>query len=282
MLATLGVAASAALAGCAEEVDGAYAIAGEQTAGAGHFATMQARGYDAAALSGMGGPSEGLTDAMTLATYRARTQDAAWLADAGDADAAANAVSNVFAHFEGARAHEALEEADHEAYEGFEGGLESLQSAVESGGGIADATATVDEGTGSDGESEGTERDPGGGPNVVSGVPEHADHVVDMTAAAFDPAEFTVAVGHTVAWKHAAGEAHSVTARENDLPGDAEYWASGGFDSEQAAVEGWDNGKGAVQSGQSYVHTFETTGEHPYYCVPHELAGMEGTVVVEE
>ncbi|MFC7174209.1 plastocyanin/azurin family copper-binding protein [Haloplanus litoreus] len=25
-----------------------------------------------------------------------------------------------------------------------------------------------------------------------------------------------------------------------------------------------------------------TTGEHAYVCIPHEAAGMEGTVVVEE
>ena len=36
-----------------------------------------------------------------------------------------------------------------------------------------------------------------------------------------------------------------------------------------------------MQSGQSYVHTFETTGEHAYVCIPHEAAGMEGTVVVD-
>ncbi|MCO8267256.1 plastocyanin/azurin family copper-binding protein [Haloferax sp. AB510] len=37
-----------------------------------------------------------------------------------------------------------------------------------------------------------------------------------------------------------------------------------------------------VYSGQSYVHSFETAGEHAYYCVPHEAAGMTGTIVVEE
>nr|WP_233752216.1 MULTISPECIES: plastocyanin/azurin family copper-binding protein [Halostella] len=37
-----------------------------------------------------------------------------------------------------------------------------------------------------------------------------------------------------------------------------------------------------VQSGQSYVRTFETPGEHPFFCIPHEGAGMEGTILVEE
>ena len=34
-------------------------------------------------------------------------------------------------------------------------------------------------------------------------------------------------------------------------------------------------------AAESYVHTFETTGTHEYFCVPHEAAGMVGMVVVE-
>jgi plastocyanin len=73
-----------------------------------------------------------------------------------------------------------------------------------------------------------------------------------------------------------------VFAYEDEIPEDAEYWASGGFDSQSAAETGWnEEKKGAVRSGQSYVHTFETTGTHGYYCLPHEAAGMVGEVVVE-
>ncbi len=82
-------------------------------------------------------------------------------------------------------------------------------------------------------ESEATESSLSGGPNVVEGVPEDADHVVDMQAVAFAPEELTVSVGDTVAWKHAGGEAHNVVAYEEELPDDATYWASGGFESER-------------------------------------------------
>nr|WP_246023036.1 plastocyanin/azurin family copper-binding protein [Halosimplex halophilum] len=102
-----------------------------------------------------------------------------------------------------------------------------------------------------------------------------------MTAVAFEPAELTVSQGDTVAWAHAGGEPHSVTAYADGVPDGAEYWASGGFDSEEAAVSGWEDGEGAVRSGQSFVHTFEATGTHEYYCVPHEAAGMVGSVTVE-
>ena len=103
-----------------------------------------------------------------------------------------------------------------------------------------------------------------------------------MKAVSFAPEELTVSKGDTVAWTHAGGEPHSVTAYEEEIPADADYWASGDFESESAANTGWEEGQGAVQSGQSYVHTFETAGEHAYYCIPHEMAGMKGTVVVEE
>ncbi len=88
--------------------------------------------------------------------------------------------------------------------------------------------------------------------------------------------------GDTVAWKHVGGEADSVTAKVDAIPEGASFWASGGFESQDAAETGWENGNGAVQSGQSYVHTVETTGTHAYYCIPHAAAGMEGTIVVEE
>jgi plastocyanin len=147
--------------------------------------------------------------------------------------------------------------------------------------GAVDAAPPVETAAADGDAEESEETDLKGGPNVVEGVPEDADHVVDMQAVAFEPAELTVSAGDTVAWKHAAGEAHNVVAYEEELPGDASYWASGDFDSEEAAREGWENGKGAVQSGQAYVHTFETTGTHEYFCVPHEAAGMVGSVTVE-
>ncbi|WP_396612942.1 DUF5059 domain-containing protein [Haloferax sp. S1W] len=222
-------------------------------------------------------------------------------ADAGLAAAASERMSGVFQTFEGARVHETLEHADHGAYEGFEEKLSAYVSALEAGSEVdasaeayASATlraqfavvgaidkAPLDHSSHDHSHGEG-ETELSGGPNVVEGVPEDADHVVKMNAVSFDPAELTVSVGDTVAFEHAGGEAHSVTAYGDKIPEGAAYWASGGFESQEAAETGWDEGKGAVQSGQSYVHTFETAGEHAYYCVPHEAAGMTGKIIVEE
>lgn len=221
--------------------------------------------------------------------------------------AAATIMQDVFAHFEAARVHELIEEADHNAYETFEAQLDAYITTLQEDGdvqGAAESFALASQyagfalaesveklpldfnlaGAGNGGsasDENGGESGLRGGPNVVEGVPDDADHVVKMQAVAFEPESLTVSAGDTVAWSFAAGEPHSVTAYEEGIPDDATYWASGGFDSETAARDGWENGKGAVADGQSYVHTFETSGTHDYLCIPHEAAGMVGTVTVE-
>ena len=133
-------------------------------------------------------------------------------------------MQDTFAHFEEARVHEALEEADRDAYEGFERMLEEYIGALDSGSG-ADAAAEgfaqaalraefavagapdaapVDGSQMSDGEEGESQLE--GGPNVVEDVPDDADHVIEMNAVSFEPAELTVPQGDTVAWTHAAGE----------------------------------------------------------------------------
>jgi plastocyanin len=104
-------------------------------------------------------------------------------------------------------------------------------------------------------------------------------------ALAFAPGEITIAPGDTVVWENVGSVGHSVTAYQDELPEGAAYWASGGFDSEDAARGAYSAGdpdSGDVPGGETYEHTFETTGEYGYFCIPHEAAGMVGTVVVEE
>ena len=259
-------------------------------------------------LSAVGSAASNGGDVYGSATsFHAKAVDAAYaVVGSGGTSVEASVITPVmqdtFAAFEGATVHEMLEEADESTYESYEDALDAYLGALDSGSGVdsaatayADASiraqfavvGAVDEapvGEGSDGESggEGEETSLQGGPNVEAGVPDDADHVVDMQAVAFEPAELTIETGDTVAWAHRAGEAHNVVAYGDEIPDSAEYWASGGFDSQSDAETGWENGEGAVQSGQSYSHTFETAGTHEYYCVPHEMAGMKGRVVVEE
>jgi len=104
------------------------------------------------------------------------------------------------------------------------------------------------------------------------------DAVVEMNDdLAFVPAEIEIAAGDTIGWTNVGSFRHTVTAYEDDLPEGAAYFASGGFDSEQAArVETG----GYLEETESYAHTFETEGAYEYYCIPHETAGMVGTVEV--
>jgi plastocyanin len=81
---------------------------------------------------------------------------------------------------------------------------------------------------------------------------------VDMVANPnrFDPANITVPVGTTVTWADVSGS-HTTTSYDGL----------------------WDSGR-RLEVGESYSFTFNQPGVYRYYCVPHESAGMIGTVVV--
>lgn len=105
-------------------------------------------------------------------------------------------------------------------------------------------------------------------------------NTVEMTSdLTFEPSDLSVATGETVLWENVGGGDHSVTASEGDIPDGATYFASGGFDSESGARDGWP--EGAISEGETYEHTFETAGTYQYFCIPHEAAGMKGTITVE-
>lgn len=260
------------------------------------------------ALGSVGSAATGDTDAYAAAKeFDAKAVKATYtvVQEAGGSlgDVPGTVAQGVFASFEEAQVHGLLEEADHDAYETFESTLEAYIGSLNEGkdadakmeafagatlraqfavaGALDKAPKAKASETESSGESGEQSSELSGGPNVVEGVPEDADHVVEMEAVAFNPSELTVKAGDKVAFKHVAGEAHSVTADGETLPDGATYWASGGFESQDAAKTGWEEGSGAVQSGQSYVHTFETAGTFDYHCIPHEAAGMTGTIVVE-
>ena len=85
--------------------------------------------------------------------------------------------------------------------------------------------------------------------------------IVQMTGRRFSPQTITVRAGETVVWQNASFATHTVTA-ESVPPGAAL------FDS------------GDVGRRGQFSHTFTVPGEHQYYCRPHRLMGMVGTVVV--
>ncbi|WP_224269555.1 cupredoxin domain-containing protein [Haloprofundus salinisoli] len=116
----------------------------------------------------------------------------------------------------------------------------------------------------------------------VSGQGEGQEYDVGMTAVAFDPPEITVSVGEEVVWQNTSTRDHTVTAYENSIPAEADYFASGGYEDEQAARDAWRNRDSAINNGETFAHTFEVPGRYEYVCLPHERSGMVGTVIVEE
>ncbi|WP_458210822.1 plastocyanin/azurin family copper-binding protein [Haladaptatus sp. NG-SE-30] len=133
-----------------------------------------------------------------------------------------------------------------------------------------------------DGGGGGGDGDGGGDGGDGDGGGDGGNQSVDMTdQLVYDPEQLTISVGDTVVWENVGSVGHSVTAYEEKIPSDASYFASGGFDSEQDARDNYPQ-QGDIPGGESYEHTFEVEGTYEYFCIPHESAGMKGTIEVNE
>jgi plastocyanin len=100
---------------------------------------------------------------------------------------------------------------------------------------------------------------------------------VAMTAQLrFEPEHLVIKVGETVRWDNVGNMPHTATddpeqnpvARSHPeyalLPSGAEPW-----------------GSPLLQPGESFEHTFTVAGDYRYFCIPHVLSGMRGTITVE-
>lgn len=89
----------------------------------------------------------------------------------------------------------------------------------------------------------------------------------------YAPEKLTVKAGDTVEWVNNGDTIHSVSteaanaqnAKDVSLPSGAKP-----FDS------------GFVAPGGKYDYTFTVPGTYHYFCLPHEQAGMVGTIVVKK
>ncbi len=109
-------------------------------------------------------------------------------------------------------------------------------------------------------------------PKLDIEIPEDAI-IIDMNdEEQFLPREITIDVGQTIAWRNIGLIGHTVTAR----PGATE-------DEEVSIIpdgaEPFDSGW--VRDGEAFIRTFTTPGLYRYACLPHERAGMLGTIVVQ-
>ncbi|MDY6765654.1 MAG: plastocyanin/azurin family copper-binding protein [Halobacteria archaeon] len=94
----------------------------------------------------------------------------------------------------------------------------------------------------------------------------------------FDPKSTRVKKGGTVRWINESNVPHTVTAYADKMPENADYFASGGFNTEKEARQNMK--KGFIEPNQSYQHTFGVSGIYEYFCIPHEGSGMVGKIEV--
>ena len=120
--------------------------------------------------------------------------------------------------------------------------------------------------------------------SVLEGDPcRGEDCHIGMSRTAFHPGTYEASVGDTVVWKNTSGADHTVTAYEDLIPADAEYFATGGYESQSAAYDAWETDRGGrLGTRRTFEHTFEVPGTYEYFCIPHEGAGMIGKIVVSE
>lgn len=114
------------------------------------------------------------------------------------------------------------------------------------------------------------------------------DYDIGMDRNAFIPETYETTVGEPIVWKNTSGSVHTITGYDGSFEGEADYFASGGFENETAAREAWNaDGGGAIGTGDTYEHAFDVPGTYGYFCIPHETDGngrarMVGTIVVGE
>ncbi|WP_123534856.1 plastocyanin/azurin family copper-binding protein [Halosimplex salinum] len=162
-----------------------------------------------------------------------------------------------------------------------------VAGAAVAGGAVAGCSAAPGGSSDSDGGDGGSEDTPtptpsGDGGDDSSGEEWTETDTVEMTdELGYEPERIRVEAGTTVTFDNVGSIGHTVTAYDDGIPDDAEYFASGDFDSQDAASEAYsEDQSGNVPAGETYEYTFETEGTYEYYCIPHELNGMVGYVEV--
>lgn len=87
----------------------------------------------------------------------------------------------------------------------------------------------------------------------------------------YEPDSVTVSVGTTVRWRNDGQAVHDATDRL-DATTHTEHV---GY---PAGAQPFDSG--SLAPGQTFSHTFTVPGTYKYICIPHEMGGMTGEVIV--
>ncbi|MFW5946846.1 MAG: plastocyanin/azurin family copper-binding protein [Gemmatimonadota bacterium] len=108
----------------------------------------------------------------------------------------------------------------------------------------------------------------------AAGPPPSDTAVVTMdNRLRFLPDTIRVVAGAAVRWENTSDVIHTVTAD----PARAVEAANVSLPAEASPFD-----SGDLRPGEVFVRVFDVPGTYRYVCVPHELAGMVGTVIVEQ
>jgi plastocyanin len=100
---------------------------------------------------------------------------------------------------------------------------------------------------------------------------------IHMTSALrFDPTDATVGVGQTVTWVNDGPIQHTAT---DDPAKNPVAQAHPDYAQLPDGAAAWDSG--LLDPGKTFSHTFTVPGIYHYFCIPHVLSGMRGTIMVQ-
>jgi len=105
-------------------------------------------------------------------------------------------------------------------------------------------------------------------------------HIVKIGAISFEPETLVIKPNDTVKWIDQLGVGHTVTA-------DPKYILTDKYDvpSVKKNPEFFNSAKSAndlMAKGVSYSHKFSKSGKYTYFCIPHQVAGMVGKIIVKK
>jgi plastocyanin len=86
----------------------------------------------------------------------------------------------------------------------------------------------------------------------------------------------TVHVGQTLTWVNASSLPHTTT---DDPAKNPVAQAHPEYAQLPAGAAPWDSG--LLQPGESFSQSFTVPGTYHYFCIPHVLSGMRGTITVQ-
>lgn len=110
------------------------------------------------------------------------------------------------------------------------------------------------------------------GPAHTQPPPAGVDATVTMGMSSFDPASVRIRSGQTVQWRNTSPMVHTVTADPARAANPANVQLPPGAATFHS---------GRIPAGAVWSYRFMAPGTYRYVCLPHERAGMIGTVVVK-